>query len=769
MIMDHPMINTGTMADGENVTKTVKADVEINADNTNIEGTENVAQTGKVDDEKNTDDVNRADIDRVTQAVNVDESNDIEMGTFKRIGNTGVVIELNQNVGIVPVDEPNIERATEDMITEHTQNNEHIVNERMAIDELISDTPIVTSQTQHHDIIADALEFKYNSLKNQISKFALITSIQSLLQVRNAKSVLGRLIWFAITLFVCSLAIIGVHEITRKYLDHPSEDILYSREELVTFPSVTICGVKPVVFTDEHLKKKLSSRANTGDTINTWIYHDYRLKMLESRAFSDEREKDHERINAVMRRIVSEERYIENLNEWRDYRLRMYDDLILECRFKGKPCGKTDFKQVMLGRYGNCFTFQPNSKDDTNILSEPGPDFGLNLMLFTNSFSPLDEFTDSDTFNYIKLIGSSDSAILNEFNSDFSTASDGIRLSIHAPGTMPDPEKDGIDLSTGTFSSIGLSQDVRTLLGPPHGNCTEERLNTHTTYTYTQNMCLRQCQQIETIKRCKCMNPKLPLPPLTEKPHKIHYCGYEMRQEYLKEKEREMTYGNVFPLENVQFDWKIFIENFKLYECEKEVTELFSREGEKCGCKRECKSTAYYYLKHSIPWPNERYYKGLKHRNFISFLRNHPKADQFLNKTYWSGNRLNRLGICMSGDNIFSSYSSAVVKGAYPYLTCPCNIANSTDQPDRCAPIINWYRFINKFVETNFLKVNVFYSTLNVNRIAAEPSYPFNKWLSDFGGIIGMNMGMSVVSLVELGYLMVSLAFILYCKHKRDN
>ncbi|CAH1781224.1 unnamed protein product [Owenia fusiformis] len=580
------------------------------------------------------------------------------------------------------------------------------------------------------------------------------------------------MIWFLITLFVSSLTIKGVLEITQMYLGYPSEDILYSREELVTFPSVTVCGVKPV-FTVGHIGKHYRPSTQTGDTDSAWIYHDYRLKMLESRAFSDEKEKDQECINAVMRRIVSKERYIENLHDWNNYRLRMYDDLILECRFKGKPCDKRDFKQVLLGRYGNCFMFQPNSKDGRDILSEPGPDVGLNLMLFTNGYSPLDEFTASDTFKVFRLTTSTDSSILDEFNSEFSTASDGIRLFIHAPGTMPDPEKDGIDLSAGTFSSIGLAQDVRTLLEPPHGHCTKERFNKHTTYTYTQNMCLRQCQQIETIKRCKCMNPKLPLPPHAEKAHTIQYCGYKMRQEYVKESTREQTYGKYFESEEVQFDWKIFNENFQLYECEKEVAELFSLGGKNCGCKRECKSTVYYHLKHSIPWPNEKYYKGLKQRNFISFLRNHPKVGQFLNKTYWSGTGLSRLNICLTGHNLFSTetYDSAVQNGEYPYLTCPrptCNFEELLSL-DRCSPIINWYPFFNKFIETNFLKVNVYFSTLNVNRIAAEPSYPFNKWLSDFGGIIGMNMGMSVVSLVELGYLMVSMAFILYCKHKRGR
>ncbi|CAH1799270.1 unnamed protein product, partial [Owenia fusiformis] len=129
-----------------------------------------------------------------------------------------------------------------------------------------------------------------------------------------------------------------------------------------------------------------------------------------------------------------------------------------------------------------------------------------------------------------------------------------------------------------------------------------------------------------------------------EKTHKIQYCGYKMRQEYIKEFIRERM--AFFPPEKIQFDWKIFIENHKLYECEKEVAKLFSLGGKKCGCTRECKSTVYYYLKHSIPWPNERYYKSLKQRNFISFMRNHPKVCKFLNKTYWSMIGVDTLSVC---------------------------------------------------------------------------------------------------------------------------
>ncbi|CAH1793809.1 unnamed protein product [Owenia fusiformis] len=626
-------------------------------------------------------------------------------------------------------------------------------NEDAIINEASSDK---NNDHNTNDDIEDPFDswiWKYNQLKERLSYMASITSIQGCINIRNSQTMFGRIIWFSIALALGFTTVIKVSNIVVQYLSYPSADALYSREEDVTFPSITICGARPIVFSENFHRSCMNSNCmpKTMDVQDGRLNQGILLLMNESGY-----ESQTETLDFLRKRLLSPERYVENVDDFPYSRLRYLkkNDLILACTFQGKECPDAlKFKEVKFGRYGNCVTI-----DSNNTMKESGPDSGLSLILFSNSYSPLDEFQKAMNL-FIYLVSG-----VSEFDSTHATSSDGIRLAIHAPGTIAEPEHDGIDLSPGTFNTIGLTQDVRTLLEPPYGDCTKKIFNEKTTYKYTKDLCLDKCMQEEMVAKCGCMTPKAQAS-LGKNGYDVSYCG--------------RYYNTIKPKGYPQYlkkpNWRRrlrsqLLQFLRRLKCESDVLRLYSRDSSNMctsKCKTECTKIVYDPLTHATPWPNEKYYKQLNQRPFITFMKSKDNVAKLLE--YWFDVRRSVLdSYCelLHGDlrknllkrrvtgHVFKPLFADV---NFPFVTCSENITAH----------INRYNIINKVIEKNFLKVNIFFRSLNVNRIAAEPNYPLNKFLSEFGGIIGMYLGMSAVSLVELGYIMVAMVFILLFKYKR--
>ena len=104
---------------------------------------------------------------------------------------------------------------------------------------------------------------------------------------------------------------------------------------------------------------------------------------------------------------------------------------------------------------------------------------------------------------------------------DFNTkATRGLRLHVHEAGTFPDVNR-GFDISPGTSVTLDLNKKVISRLSKPHGSCTNaehlvEDGDTYSSinYKYTTDAAIDQCQQLETIRQCGCVHPKLPITPL---------------------------------------------------------------------------------------------------------------------------------------------------------------------------------------------------------------------------------------------------------------
>ncbi|XP_033736591.1 FMRFamide-activated amiloride-sensitive sodium channel-like [Pecten maximus] len=149
------------------------------------------------------------------------------------------------------------------------------------------------------------------------------------------------------------------------------------------------------------------------------------------------------------------------------------DDMLVSCAFNGQTCYADNFTLFQTPSYGNCYTIQsPKFLSKTS-----GPSNGLKLILYV------------DNQDYIKGI----------------TQGHGARVTLHYPGTIPDPENMGFYVSTAFETDIGLKLVDIQREGQPYGECTDgEEFEKKYKRKYTRQACITTCEQEAILARCGC-------------------------------------------------------------------------------------------------------------------------------------------------------------------------------------------------------------------------------------------------------------------------
>ncbi|XP_078095940.1 epithelial sodium channel subunit gamma-like [Mustelus asterias] len=172
------------------------------------------------------------------------------------------------------------------------------------------------------------------------------------------------------------------------------------------------------------------------------------------------------------------------------------DDLIFSCLFDGRPCDSRNFSLMHHPLHGNCFTFN-------------GGENGIILRTITGGHE-----------NGLKMILHVDE---NEYN-PYLVTSMGAKIVIHDQNEQPFVEDMGIEIRTATETAMGLDMTVLERLSRPYSDCTVDGVDVPVTNlynkTYSLQMCLHSCFQMEMVHSCGCAHYTKPLPPQAE------YCDY---------------------------------------------------------------------------------------------------------------------------------------------------------------------------------------------------------------------------------------------------
>ena len=173
------------------------------------------------------------------------------------------------------------------------------------------------------------------------------------------------------------------------------------------------------------------------------------------------------------------------------------EDILFDCKFNAIKCTAKNFTWSFNPYLGNCYTF--NALQQSLIA---GPLYGLQFHFYVNFHQNLSTFyafgqNDFNTFN-------SYGAYIFISNSSYST----------------DTSFDGgIQITPGIHTNIAINRKFTFNLPKPYSNCNLDYdspsssqsvlidLISKSSYLYTQQLCLKQCYQLQVIKDCNCTDP----------------------------------------------------------------------------------------------------------------------------------------------------------------------------------------------------------------------------------------------------------------------
>ncbi|XP_070542970.1 amiloride-sensitive sodium channel subunit gamma-like [Ptychodera flava] len=297
------------------------------------------------------------------------------------------------------------------------------------------------------------------------------------------------------------------------------------------------------------------------------------------------------------------------------------DGLIKECVFNGFNCTSKDFIPVMNPRYGNCYSFNTGANGtDIRRTSKPGPSTGLELTLFI------------EQTEYIPVI----------------TQNAGAVVLVHPPDNVPFPEEQGLELSPGFSTSLGVRLSTINRLGGKYSDCfmAGEVPLLYEGYNYSVEACVKTCHQFNLIAECQCYDSTLPHNNRT-----IPAC----------------------------------VETDKGTPCMSGVGEKMKADVLDCrkNCHQPCSGKSYKETVSMSEWPSDTYGETL--------------SDPLSEKSWKFGQQ-------------FSSIEE---------------------------------------VRRNLIKLKVFFSDLNFESITENPTFDAVDLLSNLGGLMGLYIGASVISLFE--------------------
>ncbi|KAK6175316.1 hypothetical protein SNE40_013804 [Patella caerulea] len=404
--------------------------------------------------------------------------------------------------------------------------------------------------------------------------------------------------------------------------------------------------------------------------------------------------------------LTSIRAFYENLGDAAEYLSHDINDFMIHCRFNQELCSTSNFTSFFDGNYYSCFTFNSGVVEKL-LMHATGPQNGLSLIISLDNDDP-----PYGTYGMYH-IGSN---ILH---------SAGVRVVVHAPNTMPSPVNHGFDVPPGYSSSIGLNAVMHTRLSQPFGNCTNKKLDGYKTYRNTFFSCLQLCQQRIIIRECKCKSSSLPEVAETN----ISFCGVipnwkDILNNSAKYKDKQITVPSLACEEK----HLVKMANDRSYEST-------------CRCFQPCDETTYQKAVSLSYWPLEFY-----QLHALQLFYGKTIKQSFMHEAYTYLAKLGNLDHSMDPND---TRRSEILQQSY-------NLSDK-EQAERASNLIR----------QNLLRLNVYLEDLSVVEFRQMPAYGLADLFADIGGTLGLWMGISVLTIMELIELIIRLFLLLFNSEKK--
>lgn len=408
-------------------------------------------------------------------------------------------------------------------------------------------------------------------------------------------------------------------------------------------------------------------------------------------------------------RMDSNQAFYENLEEEARYVGHDLDNFIVNCRFNQMECDPSNFTLYFDGKnYFNCYTF--NSGYDFQKKAAKDEKLLMHATGPQNGLSLIISLDNEDP----PPGGYGIYDIKNHI-----AHSAGVRVQVHAPNTQPSPADHGFDVPPGYSTSVGLKAILHSRLPDPHGNCTNDDLIGDRHYRNTIFSCLQLCKQKILVKICQCKTAALPMFQGTED---IPFCGtiknWKRKMEVFMAKEKvELLY--------LACEDKVLqnLANNRSYE-------------QSCGCFQPCKETSYQKSLSLSYWPLEFYQLNAMEEFYKDHVKTNPMQEAFTKLS-----------------SINERYGALAEQGIHAEF-------NRSDLEDLIRA--------STLIRQNLLRLNIYLEDLSIVEFSQMPAYDIADLFADIGGTLGLWMGISVLTIMELVELVMRLIMLLFDSETQD-
>ncbi|XP_075070387.1 acid-sensing ion channel 1C-like isoform X2 [Mixophyes fleayi] len=240
-----------------------------------------------------------------------------------------------------------------------------------------------------------------------------------------------------------------------------------TESSLMVFPAITICNY------NSFRKKQM----NNNDLYWMKEFLDLAENLDEIKSDLNISEED----NAAIEKSF-------DMQDFYDRTGHTMEDMILECRYRDRKCGPSNFS-VVFTRYGKCYTFNPG-KDGYELLYtlKGGTGNGLELML------------DIQQDEYMPVFAETDETSLEA----------GVKVQIHSQQEPPFIDQLGFGVAPGFQTFVSCQQQQITYLPPPWGVCKSTPFKSPYFVNYSITACRIDCETRFILGECGCRMVHMP-------------------------------------------------------------------------------------------------------------------------------------------------------------------------------------------------------------------------------------------------------------------
>ncbi len=270
------------------------------------------------------------------------------------------------------------------------------------------------------------------------------------------------------------------------------------------------------------------------------------------------------------------------------------------------------------------------------------------------------------------------------------SGNEGVRVVIHPTNNTPYPHTEGFDVPPNFAASLGVRVRQNHRLPQPHGDCIErcpfDAQNADG--SYRPMTCQKLCLQQAVVKECGCKGIELPGDDLH--PHTRYCADDSLIPQHCR---TEITDVCLKHLKQV----------VRLLSCQKEVVRRTQRNTTamlQCGCFPACSELTYDVAYSLARWPGNTHEGD---QTYMDVFYGHHYAARFQNDSL--------------KHQMYAEYFD-------PY---------------------NWQRSMR-----DFARINVYITDGGVLKTVESEDYTVVQLLSDIGGQLGLWVGVSIITIVEI-------------------